>query len=194
MIPDLKAEGNACRATVLIELLTPLRPSAGAEIGVQAGDTSFQLLRGLPDLQRLYCVDPWTYYPDYEHDRCPKDKTGGQWPSQPLLDAARDLFYRRLAEDGFADRVVVLPLMSRDAAPHVADGSLGFVFLDPNHSYEYVREDIQLWTPKVRQGGLIAGHDYRNPWNPRWGVTEAVDEAFPQGVKTGDDFTWWSWR
>jgi len=182
----------AGRATVLLELLRPLKPRRGAEIGVQAGDTSFQLLRGLPTLETLYCVDAWRWYPDYEHDRCPTDKTGGRWPDQQLLDEARSLFFKRLFENKeFESRVVVLGLFSADAALLVRDRSLDFVFLDANHSYEYVRDDIRRWRPKLKAGGLLAGHDYGNPHNPRWGVTRAVDEAFPGGVKTGDDFTWW---
>lgn len=180
------------RASVLIELLRERKPVVGAEIGVQSGGTSFQLLRGLPTLERLYCVDAWEWYPDYEHDRCPTDKTGGQWPSQHLLDAARDAFLAGLHKGNFESRVVVLPMMSAVAAQLVPDGSLDFAFLDANHSRKYVGEDIRIWTEKLRAGALLAGHDYLNPHNPAWGVTEAVDEAFPGGVETGDDFTWWT--
>ena len=184
----------AGRATVLLGLLRDKKPVVGAEVGVQAGDTSIQLLKGLPSLKRLYCVDAWRWYPEYDHDRCPTDKTGGRWPDQELLDAARETFLRRMIAGGFQARVVMMPMFSVDAAEQVADASLDFVFLDANHSYEFVRQDIELWRPKVRRGGLLAGHDYRNLHNPRWGVTEAVGEAFPQGVSVGDDFTWWVWN
>jgi len=162
-------------------------------VGVQAGDTSFQLLAALPELHTLYCVDAWRCYPDYEHDHCPSDKTGGEWPSDRLLEEAAATFFRRLGEEGHGGRVIVLPMYSREAASLVADESLDFVFLDANHSYEYTREDIGLWMPKVRPGGLLAGHDYGNPHNSAWGITRAVDEAFPH-VETGTDFTWWVWR
>jgi len=184
----------AGRATVLINLLKDRSPKVGAEIGVQAGGTSFQLLRGLPTLETLYCVDAWQWYPDYEHDRCPTDKTGGQWPNQELLDQARETFLKYLHAGHFESRVAILPLMSTLAATRIPNASLDFVFLDANHSYKYVKQDIELWMPKVKLGGLVAGHDYRNPHNPAWGVTQAVDEAFPAGVASGDDFTWWIWK
>ena len=49
------------------------------------------------------------------------------------------------------------------------------MFIDAAHDYENVKLDIQHWLPKVRVGGIIAGHDY----DPRWeGVIKAVDESF----------------
>ncbi len=55
------------------------------------------------------------------------------------------------------------------------------VFFDADHRYETVKEELE-W---AKQAGIkiISGHDYANP-NPRFGVTRAVDEAFPGGVKT----------
>ena len=45
------------------------------------------------------------------------------------------------------------------------------------HTYDAVKEDIAAWSPKVRKGGVIAGHDYDWPE-----VRRAVDEAFPIGL------------
>ena len=52
------------------------------------------------------------------------------------------------------------------------------VFLDADHSYEAVRDEI-AWAKKLGVR-LVCGHDYGNP---RFGVTRAVDEAFPEGVQ-----------
>ena len=40
------------------------------------------------------------------------------------------------------------------------DESLDFVYIDANHRYDNVKQDIEIWYPKVRQGGILAGHDY----------------------------------
>ena len=72
-------------------------------------------------------------------------------------------------------RVELLGEKSVDAARHFADGSLDFVFIDGDHSYESVRDDIAAWFPKLVPGGLIAGHDF-SPDFP--GVVWAVIEAF----------------
>lgn len=65
------------------------------------------------------------------------------------------------------------------------DKSLDFVFIDADHSYGAVKSDIAAWYPKVREGGIIAGHDYTEPC----GVKQAVDEAF--GKPHLDGSVWW---
>ncbi|GAG42319.1 unnamed protein product, partial [marine sediment metagenome] len=71
---------------------------------------------------------------------------------------------------------------------------LDFVFIDGNHSYEYVRQDITLWEPLVTAGGLVSGHDYGSKFH--WGVAKAVDEyalAHGRVVKSDrrDGIWWW---
>jgi len=48
---------------------------------------------------------------------------------------------------------------SIEASKLYKDNSLDFVFIDACHSYECVKEDIINWYPKVKTGGIIAGHD-----------------------------------
>lgn len=59
------------------------------------------------------------------------------------------------------------------------------VFLDADHSYQAVKEEIG-WAKKMGVK-LICGHDYGNP---HFGVTQAVDEAFPEGVEV-KGMVWW---
>ena len=66
-------------------------------------------------------------------------------------------------------------MTSVQAAAEV-DRQFGLVFIDATHSEESVREDIKLWAPKVRSGGIVCGHDYNNKRFP--GVKVAVDEYF----------------
>jgi hypothetical protein len=51
---------------------------------------------------------------------------------------------------------------SVEAANLYSDNSLDFVFIDANHVYEAVCIDIATWYPKVKSGGFIAGHDYKD--------------------------------
>ena len=53
--------------------------------------------------------------------------------------------------------------------------SLDFVFIDASHDYESVKADINAWYPKIKNGGVIAGHDYHPDWPE---VKLAVDEFF----------------
>ena len=64
---------------------------------------------------------------------------------------------------------------SVDAALLFNNESLEFVFIDASHEYEDVLANIKAWLPKIKKGGMIAGHDYSETWP---GVCRAVKESF----------------
>ena len=76
-------------------------------------------------------------------------------------------------------------MTTNEAVKLFEDESLDAVFIDADHSYEAVKLDIQNWMPKVRKGGILAGHDYSSAWS---GVIRAVDEIFPDSEKI--EFCW----
>jgi hypothetical protein len=49
-----------------------------------------------------------------------------------------------------------------DALKEYTDGSLDFVYIDGDHSFPYIAQDIYEWSKKVRVGGMVSGHDYFN--------------------------------
>jgi hypothetical protein len=67
---------------------------------------------------------------------------------------------------------------SIEAAKGFEDESLDFIFIDASHEYEDVRADIQAWLPKLRKGGIIAGHDYQCKE-----VRQAVHEVLGPSVR-----------
>ena len=96
---------------------------------------------------------------------------------------------------GAGRRRHVLVQASPQAARNFADDALDFAFIDGNHLYESVQGDIFAWWPKIRAGGLLAGHDYGvyGDANGKWGVRRAVDEfaaALRCGVDVGRDGVW----
>ena len=116
----------------------------GAEIGVWRGEFSEALCQANPALH-LTCVDAWTPYWKYSDYRL-----------MAKLDEAEADARRRLAP--FV--CTIIKAFSEDAAKRVKDSSLDFVYIDSNHEFEFVVRDLAAWIPKVRQGGIIAGHDY----------------------------------
>lgn len=161
---------------------------AGAEIGVFKGSLS-RLLLERPDV-KLTMVDSWAGDGrDYQGD-------SGDWHSR-LTQAQQDA-YRKRAEEIAAKaegRAIVLPLPSHEAAQAIPDASLDFVFIDADHSYEGCKRDIELWSRKVKPGGLLSGHDYANKDFEDFGVTRAVDEyvaAHRLKLELGDNFTWFA--
>ena len=77
-----------------------------------------------------------------------------------------------------ADKINPVRATSVEAAKLYNDRSLDFIFIDANHSYEFVKADIGAWLPKLKKGGYIGGHDY--DWA---GVKKAVDEFFCDGLQ-----------
>lgn len=70
----------------------------------------------------------------------------------------RSIFEANLAPVRHALNVVELP--SVEAARRYANKSLDFVFIDAGHDEDEVRADIKAWLPKIKPGGVLAGHDY----------------------------------
>lgn len=160
-----------------------------AEVGVLVGALSEFILRSRPDVH-LLMVDSWAPATEQpEHYKATGDLHAHH-------DLARCQLHRREAEARaarFPGRATVMPLTSVAAAAMIDPGSLDLVFLDADHSYEGVRADIAAWAPKVKAGGILGGHDYRNP-EPGFdfsGVERAVGEwAAGRDIEADDNFTW----
>jgi hypothetical protein len=69
------------------------------------------------------------------------------------------------------EKVNVLRGISWEMAANVEDESLDLLYIDCCHTYECVTKDLQAWFPKLKRGGVCAGHDYINN---AYGVFEAV--------------------
>jgi len=131
----------------------------GAEVGVFTGHFSDQILRE-PRIKKLYSVDGWAI------------TLTGKINQRILVQAQQ-----RLAKHGARSEIVVCP--SPAAASRFADGSLGFVYIDADHDYEPVKADLKAWWPKVRSGGCLSGHDYRENGCSRCG--QMVDKSDKRG-------------
>jgi hypothetical protein len=79
--------------------------------------------------------------------------------------------------------------LSHESSTQFNDESCDVVFIDMEHTYNAVKNDIELWLPKVKVGGYLAGHDYVKGWG---GVIKAVDEKF--GNKITVDQNCWIYR
>ncbi len=87
------------------------------------------------------------------------------------------LFMKNLSPIFDKINMSAIQMSSTKAAQLYEDNSLDFVFIDANHNYKEVKNDILSWLPKLKSGGTFAGHDY-NP-NSFPGVIQAVNEIFP---------------
>jgi hypothetical protein len=129
----------------------------GAEIGVADGRFSLTLCQTIPNL-RLLCIDPWMPYEGNTRGGGVDQHHRNYALARERLQPYNATLIRSTAADAF--RIVV-------------DGPLDFVYIDGNHDFDYVMLDLILWTPKVRKGGIVAGHDYYHFGQA--GVIPAVD-------------------
>jgi hypothetical protein len=151
-IPDIGRNG-------LANLFAELGFKKGVEIGVEEGLYSEVLCKSNPDL-KLYSVDAWQAYSDY------KDHT-----RQSKLDR----FYETAKERLAPYNCELMRMFSLDAVHHFKNNSLDFVYIDGNHDFYNCTADIFHWTRKVRDGGIIAGHDWeRHPYPNRIHVVHAT--------------------
>ena len=180
-----KKEKGDFHAGILIDLLKNNPNKAIAEVGVFAGKTTSRILNGVPEIEVYYAVDRWECYPDYKKIINPKRFLKN--PTGHNFVRAKKLFKDRTKK--WRNKVKIIEQNSYDAAKEIEDESLDLVFIDANHSYEYVKKDILAWLPKVKKGGILAGHDYEEEiQKDEWGVKEAVEELIPEyEVK---DTTW----
>ena len=81
-------------------------------------------------------------------------------------------------------------------AAKVTPNELDLVFVDAEHAYLAVKEDITAWYPKIRTGGTICGHDYGTIHGCSE-VKRGVDEMFssvstePDILENGEIKVWW---
>lgn len=118
----------------------------GAEVGVERGIYSEILLQANPDLQ-LYSIDCWEAYEGYRDHM-----------TQEEMDLLYEQAKARLGL--YHPRCIVIKGFSTEVAKDITDESLDFVYLDGNHEFVEVVNDIAAWEKKVKVGGIIAGHDY----------------------------------
>ena len=160
----------------------------GAEVGVSRGDFSEHLLRYWRG-RKLYSIDPWQEFPPDEYHDVANVSQGVQ-----------DENHRETVErlHVYGARSEIIRSTSAQAALCFRDGQLDVVYLDAQHHHEAVTQDLALWYPKVRKGGVLAGHDYVNGQMQQgaFGVKSAVDEfARERGLKLmiSAEKDWPSW-
>jgi len=134
------------------------------EIGVRFGDHAEYMLENL-DIKELYLIDPYDAYDDYQEG----------WDNQRMSSAEEEA--RTRLED-YAE-VTFIKQYSNDALDSIPD-QVDLIYIDGNHAYEYVRDDIANYNQRVSRGGILAGHDYSWSWQ---GVIRAVEE-FNQETKS----------
>lgn len=152
-----------CRKDDFPWLIKELGFKIGVEVGVLEGVYSEILCQVNPEM-KVYSVDAWQYYPVRNNFR-----KAYMYP--PIYERAK----ARLAP--YKNNEIIRK-WSMDAVKDFADESIDFVFIDSDHSFEHITEDIAQWGKKVRKGGIISGHDFDDRRNSVYCSVEAVVRAW----------------
>lgn len=128
----------------------------GIEIGTWKGYFAERLFKS-GRAKTLYCIDPYELYGDYYFDD---------------LNSAESIAKNKLKPYN----VTFIKEYSNKAVDKIK-GKVDFIYIDGNHSYNSVKEDIKLYWPKLKEGGIFGGHDfcYQSTKNGE-GVIKAVTE------------------
>jgi hypothetical protein len=172
-----RAAGRTAPRRQVLDLVP--RGAVCAEVGVWKGNFSQRILEVVQPSE-LHLIDPWRAFggDDYEGARY-----GGKLEQgQAEMDAVHESVLRRFAAERSAGVVHVHRMLSLEAAAALPDGRFDFVYIDGNHRYEFVRDDLAAFAPKLRPGGVLAGDDYGVEGWWENGVTRAVDEFVASGA------------
>ena len=129
--------------------------STCVEIGVWTGEFTQRILN-IANPRKLYLIDPWLAYDNYYEMNYKLTKY-----TQTSQDKRYKSVLKRFDKEIKQGKIVVI----RDTSSNVIKGLLkdikyDFVYIDGNHSYEYVLEDLKNYLPNLEKNGFFGVDDY----------------------------------
>jgi hypothetical protein len=162
--------------TGLASLFSELKFKTGAEVGVDRGAFSEILCQSNPEL-KLYSIDSWSTF-SFEDPL----------NSSPGMQDQFDRHYKSAKRKLSKYNCTIIKKESLDAVQDFSDNSLDFVYIDSNHSFINIAQDLYRWEKKVRVGGIVAGHDYRHFTPSKDNHVKHIVDAFTQAFEISPYF------
>ena len=163
------------RGKLLLQALAILKTvDTCIEIGVATGNHA-AAIKSILNPKKLYLLDAWGLDEAYLEitKESPAEFYHALWLTQAMF---------------FGDAAVEI-IQGKSTVEHkrFEDGDFDFIYIDANHSYDAVKKDLENWFPKLRSGGVFAGHDYCEKTG--FGVIQAVDEFRANNIDKIKNFT-----
>lgn len=152
-----------------VSLCLPKNPVC-LEIGTYQGEFTDLMYKRLRP-SKLYTIDPFEKITEPITKR---DYYTGSHSSHRILYSDSNtlkMVQKLLSEQIENDKIIIDINLSIDAVINYPKNYFDFIYIDACHLYECVKSDLELYFPKLKKGGFMAGHDYGD-----FGVTQAVDE------------------
>jgi hypothetical protein len=121
----------------------------GCEIGVCHGENFCHMLEECNNIIKLIGIDPYIAYNDF----------AGSVESD-MTNNFKETTFKNIEIIDAGDRAEIRIMTSDDAVSTIEDNFLDFIFIDGNHSQDYIHRDLRNYYGKVKTGGIFAGHDY----------------------------------
>jgi len=147
--------------------------SVGLEIGVWKGEFSEALLNVVKP-KKMFLVDPWKYIPmskDGKKDYSDRWYGGSFAKNQDDMDNIYKQVMERFRD---VEQILVVREFSSNLKKHINSNSLDWCYIDGNHSYEYVLEDLRISLELCKENSLIIGDDYDNSEEIRQAVKDFI--------------------
>lgn len=123
--------------------------------GMSAAYMAVEIINSGKDI-RFDCIDTWDFVGSTRWSA--QLTTDGAGIPQHMFDSLYEVFLKNI--EPVRHKINPVKSLSWDGAALYEDNSLDFVFIDAAHDYESVKKDLKAWFPKIKKGGLIAGHDF----------------------------------
>lgn len=148
------------RTEVLDEFIKLKFSGIFVEVGVHDGRNLIKLAKKNPDWF-FYGIDPYQL---------------GKW--NDLYDKGdyqnlQNRFEKLINQTKQYKNIKILREFSVNASKSFEDQSVDIIFIDAIHTYKDLKDDILAWKNKVKEGGVLSGHDFNTNY---YGVIAAVNE------------------
>lgn len=165
-----KKGSNRYRDKFFPLIIDELDFKVAAEVGVDRGGFSKHLLDN-SNLQKLFCIDCWM------------DNFGSEYRPGEYDPVGENRMKEAMANlSAHNEKTEFIRSFSLDASNEIEDNSLDFCYIDGDHSLEGIYTDIYTWIHKVKKGGILAGHDYKNGGDS--GIQDYWGNQLPYLIKT----------
>ena len=151
------------------------------EIGVHEGKFSELLLNKFQP-QKMYLVDPWIYESDFIYK---KALYGGNFSSlegQKILDDRYEKVKLKFKKQIKSGQIILIRKRSEEVFKLFEDNFFDFIYIDGNHTFEYVKADIANSLKKIKDEGVIICDDYGNIGWWEDGVSKAVNQLCNENI------------
>jgi hypothetical protein len=138
----------------LADILEAENKTTGLEVGVKQGAFANTMLSRWKQCQKYILLDPWEHQEHYKDLANVDQETQNQFMQQTMEKMKP-----------FKEKGVEIKLIrdySSNGHKEIPDDSLDFIYIDARHDYKAMAEDLEWMWPKLKKGGIFAGHDFVN--------------------------------